>query len=78
MTKYLPSLYLALAAIAMKTRKKKLYDKILLATELQMRKFSHTVDFELVFPHSLQHFLHKAQRQILTSDVQVIYRALFG
>jgi hypothetical protein len=49
MTKYPPSLSLALAAIATKTRKKKLFDKILPATELQMRKFSHSVVFELAF-----------------------------
>lgn len=78
MTKYLPSLYLALAAIATKTRKKKLCDKILPVTELQMRKFSHSLDFELHFCQLLQHFLHKAQGQILRSDVQVIYWALFG
>jgi hypothetical protein len=73
MTKSLPSLYLALAAIATKTRKKKLYDKILPVTELQMRKFSHSLEFELFFfGPVIAAFLAQAQGQILRCDVQMI------
>jgi hypothetical protein len=62
MTRYLLNLYLALAAIATKTRRKKLYDKILPATELQMRKFSHSVVFEFAFLPIIAAFLAQGSR----------------